>query len=71
MMWGGTGKEAKRSPEPDIFLDTTLGTHGAIVILQEPPDPLHPIGFLLCFQLVTFVHPNALRKPMGTHRLSG
>jgi hypothetical protein len=44
-----------RSRKPDIILGTTLETHRAIVIVQEPPNPLHPIGFLLCFQLVTFV----------------
>ncbi|KAN0118453.1 hypothetical protein V8E52_005183 [Russula decolorans] len=32
IMWDG--KEAKRSWEPDIILSTTLGTHGAIVIVQ-------------------------------------
>jgi hypothetical protein len=47
VMWDG------EELEPDIILGTTLGTHGAIVIVQEPPNPLHPIGFLLCFQPVT------------------
>jgi hypothetical protein len=70
MMWGGDEAKRSESREPDIILGTTLGTHGAIVIVQEPPNPLHPIGLLLCFQLEKFVHPNVLRKLMGTHRLS-
>jgi hypothetical protein len=63
MMWDG--EEAKRSREPDIILGATLGTHGAIVIVQEPPNPLHPIGFLLCFQLVTSVHPKCSEETHG------
>ena len=63
MMWGG--KEAKRSREFDIILRTTLGTHGAIVIVQEPPNTLHPIGFLLCLQLTTSVHPKCSEETYG------
>jgi hypothetical protein len=46
---------------------TTLGTYGAIVAIHEitASDMLPPL-----LRLVTFVHPNVLRKLMGTHCLS-
>ena len=68
-MWDGG--EARQSREPDI-LCATLGTRGAIVSIEEPPSPLHPICSFFCFQLrvVTAVHPNFLRKLICAHCLS-
>jgi hypothetical protein len=43
-------------------LGTTLGARGITVLIQEPPDPPHPIGFLRCLQLAAFVRPNVPRK---------
>jgi hypothetical protein len=43
-------------------LGITLGARGITVLVQEPPDPPHPIGFLRCLQLTAFVRPNVPRK---------
>jgi hypothetical protein len=54
---------AIRLPRNHIFvLGTTLGARSFTVLIQESPDPLHPIGFLRCLQLTAFVGPNVPRE---------
>jgi len=45
-----------------FVLGTIFGARSIAVIVQEPPDPLHPIGFLRRLQLTALVRPNVPRK---------
>src|SRR5712671_5431353 len=45
-----------------FVLRTTLGTRCVAVLVQEPPNPLHPIRFHRGLQLAAFVRPDVPRK---------
>ena len=50
------------SPERIFVSGTTFGARGIAVLIQEPPNPLQPIGFLRRLQLSAFVRQNVPRK---------